>query len=174
EADERLGEVHSGADRADRALRAQPVERAVRTGECLLLALLGVVDVQDVDAIEAEPLQALLERAERTVVAVVEDRLERRRLVPDRATRLPRGAGAQEPAHLGRERVRVPRLPPEREAEPPLGEAVPVQRRRVEEADPALPGPLDGREGGVLVDGLEQAAERRSPESEPRDHLIRT
>ena len=78
------------------ALVAESRERAERAGQRLVVVVVGIVDERDIDAVETEPVEALLERAQRGVVGEVEVRLERRRALPRRRSR------TKEPADLRR------------------------------------------------------------------------
>src|SRR5438445_682541 len=72
----------------------------------------------------------------------------------------------QEPADLRGEDELVARPPRERPPEPPLRESVAVERCGVEEANAALPRAVNRRERRLVVDRLEQPAERRGPEAD--------
>ena len=79
-----------------------------------------------------------------------------------------------EPADLRREHERVARHVAQHAADAPLRRAVAVQRRRVEIADADVPGAPDHRPRVIVGDRAEQAADRRAPETEPRDARARS
>ena len=174
--------VHAGADRPEDALaRAAGEGPGRRRSMAACQWSSGSWMKRDVDALQADPLEALLDRPADPVGAVVEDRPDRpgRRVegVVLAVERLPVDIGAggdgigrpDEPADLGRQDERVAVAPAEGRAHASLGQAVAVQRGRVEVADADVPGVGEGRRRLVVADRGEQAADGRAAESEPRD-----
>ena len=108
--------VHPGADRPDGTFGAESGQGRVGTGDSRLPMRIRVVDEQDVNPVESEPLEARLDRAHHTIVAVVEDRADPRRIdvegILPSVERLPVDVGAgrdrvprvQETTDLGRQR----------------------------------------------------------------------
>ena len=132
-----------------------------------------IVDQQDVDPIDPEPLQAVLERAHHAVVAVVEHGLEFEAAEPLILDGVGPERPAQDAADLGRYDVVAARLAIERPAERMLGKSAPVPRRGVEIAHAAVPRGRDERPGLVVVDAVEELAERRGSEAELGDADVR-
>jgi hypothetical protein len=169
--------VDADTDRLDHALAAQAIEGAIRAFHRLAVARLqlvagpfriDVVDVRDVDARQGEPLQAVLERAQRAVMAVVVDDVERRRARegPGRARG---GVRLQQPPDLGREHEGVARHPAQARAQAMLRQAVAVERCRIEVAHARAAG--RGRRLAQLRVGHlgEEIAERPAAEAERTD-----
>jgi hypothetical protein len=137
---QRRRRVHAGADGADRALGAEFGQRGVRLVRRLLHEVVGVVDEYDVHPVEPEPFQAFLQAAPHSVPAVVADPGQRRYVVKSLLALDVPGGGHQPPAHLGAHGELVPGAPGQERAEPPLGHADAIMRRRVEGPDPRFPG----------------------------------
>src|SRR5580692_2466551 len=91
--------------------------------------IVDVVDKCDIDALERHALKAVLEGAHGSIVAVVVNDLERRRIDPELRFDTAAGLGFEEPADLRRENIFVARAPPQPLSEAKLGEAVPVDRK---------------------------------------------
>ena len=125
-----------------------------------------VVNQEDVDPIDSEPLEAVLERAHHAVVAVVEDGLKLEAAEP----LILDGVGAERPpehaADFGRNDVLIARLAVERAAERMLGESASVPGGRIEIAHAAVPGGADDRRRLVVLDLVEEFAQRRGAEAE--------
>ena len=101
--------VDAHAERLDRSRVTQLDQRAVSAVHRFAIALLDeialpapidVVDQHDVDSVRPEPLQAVLERAHRAVVAVVERDLERSASVMNPRRDAP-GNRLQQPSDFG-------------------------------------------------------------------------
>ena len=125
------------------------------------------MDEQDVDPVHAEALHAVLVGAHDAIVGVVEERLERERVLPLAARLLSRAPGAEAAADLGREHpaAAVAQLVPDQV----LGAAVAVERRRVEIADAGSES-LDHHQPRIgIVHRLHAAAERGAAKSEDGD-----
>ena len=75
--------------------------------------------------------------------------------------------GTDETSDLRGQDVLVARPVAQARTEPALAGPVAVERSDVEGSDAQVPGVLDGRDGLVVVDGAEQAADRCRPEPEP-------
>src|SRR5580692_11814192 len=101
--------------------------------------IVDVVDKCDIDALERHALKTVLEGAHGSIVAIVVNDLERRRIDPeprfDAAARL----GFEKPADLCREDIFVAGAPPERLSKAKFGEPVPVEWGRVEIPEPRVP-----------------------------------
>jgi hypothetical protein len=167
-ASQHLGLVHSRADRRDRAVRAQPVERAIRAAQRLVVMVVRVVDQQHVDTIEGEPREAFLDRAHHTVIREIENGIERRDAL-ERLVWVGGRVGAQQTPDLGGQDEFVARLGAQHRAETALGQTAAVERRGVEEPDTCVPGRLDDAMTFVVGQGLVQAAERGSAQAKLRD-----
>ena len=148
---QRLPVVHPRADRLDHALGPQLVQGRVGLVDRLLVVIVGVVDQQDVHVVRIQPFEALLQRAEHTVPAVVEPPVEGKRLHPSAVLhRLV--YRVEHPANLRREDEAAPIDAGEGLSEEHLALADAVQRRRVEVADPQPARQLHRLQGGVLGD----------------------
>ena len=160
-----LDEGHCGLHdvRADTDARRE-LPRSLDRASSLLHVFLRVVEEHDVDGVEPEPSEAPGERAADALGAEVEDRLERRRTVELRA----RGTRPEHAPDLGRERVLLARPAGEGLSEPLLREPRPVERGRVEEADPEAPRRVDRVGRRLRRDVVEEAPEGRRPQPEPR------
>ena len=120
-----------------------------------------VVNEQDVDPVDPEPLEAVLERAHDAVVAVVEHGLELEPAQPLVLDGVRPQRPAQDAADLGRYDVVAARLAIERPAERVLGKPSSVPWRGVEIAHAAVPRGADQSAGLIVVNAIEQFAERR-------------
>src|ERR1700722_19346101 len=170
--------VTADADRFDQALRPQLVERLVGTvhggAEMRLLNLrrmaeiVDVVDERNVDALERHALKAVFEGAHGPIVAVVVNDLERRRIDPELRFDTTAGLGFEEPADLRRENIFAARAPPQPLSEAKLGEAVPVERGRVEIPEPCVPCAVRHRASVDVGHKPELIAERRCSEAHRR------
>ena len=156
---------------------AKDVQRAIRAVHRLGVALLqhvalpapvDVVDQRDVDGIGAEALQAVLERAQRRVVAVVVVEAERIGAAARPCGRTARLRVEQAP-HLRRQHDGAPVDLPQAFAESMLREAHAVERRDVEVAQSGgvqrVERAMDRRVGR----SRRQRAERRTADAELRD-----
>src|SRR5439155_1058014 len=76
--------------------------------------------------------------------------------------------GHEQPADFRRDRQRLARQRRKRRAEAPLGQTVPVQRRGIEEAQTCVIRGVHHRVRFIVRDGLEEIADRRASEPEPR------
>ena len=81
---------------------------------------------------------------------------------------------AKQASDLRRKRELVARSAAQHLAQALLGQAVPVERRRVEEAKAELPRSLDGSQSICFVDRVVQAGQRRSAQAETRDRKLRS
>ena len=121
---------------------------------------------QDVDPIDSESLEAVLKGAHHAVVAVVKDSLKLEAAQP----LILDGVGAERaPEHaadFGRNDVLIARLAVERAAERMLGESSSIPGRRIEIAHAAVPGGADDRRRLVVLDLVEELAQRRSAKTE--------
>ena len=140
-------------------------------GQCLLEVIVGVVYVQHVDAVQSEPGQALLDRAHDSVIGEVEDGIERRHALVC-LTWLRRRIATQQAPHFGGKHEFVARLGLQHHPQAVFGESVPIERRRVEEANARPPCGLDDAVCLVVGHRLEQATQGRAAEAEP-SHLER-
>jgi hypothetical protein len=128
-----------------------------------------VMDEEEIDAAHSKPLQAVLDRAHRRVIAVVEENVEGERAHPHSGRRRrPARTRAQQLAHLGGEHEGVALFAAQRRADAVLGETVTVLRRGVEIPE-SEPPRGDKRRGGILLaDRLEEPAERGRAEAKTR------
>ena len=144
---ERRGLVHARPDRADDALLAEFDQGGECAGQRLGHMVVRVVHVDDVQPVLPEPGQALLDRGQHAVAAVVVDRgdigsaLVERQAVGTEVVRVGRGVGAQQPADLGGQHVLVAGPPGQPGPEPHLAQAEAVLRCCVVEPDSAGPRP---------------------------------
>jgi hypothetical protein len=116
---ERRG-VDADADRPDRAVRAQPGQRGIGAVERLGEVIVGVVDERDVHPVQPQPPEAVLQRAQHPVRAVVAHPAQHGcpvELVG--AVHRTRG-GHEQPAHLGGDHELLPAVPGEEVADPLL------------------------------------------------------
>ncbi|MGY4412927.1 hypothetical protein ACVWW4_004663 [Bradyrhizobium sp. LB7.1] len=155
-----------GADCLDRAVGAQALERAERTGHGVVIVIVGIMHQQDVDAVEPKTRQALLHRSHHAVITEIEHRPLARRALVMRVLGGSAIGRTQQAADLGGDGVGVTRLLPQECAKASLREAKAVQRRGVEEADSERPGAGDRRFRIGIADGAEQSAERGGTEAE--------
>ena len=128
--------------------------------------------MQDVQPLDAQALPALLDRPHHSVEGKVEDRVHRRHAVEVLAGLWGR-VRAKQASDLRRKRELVARSAAQHLAQALLGQAVPVERRRVEEAKTELPRSLDGSQSICFVDRVVQAGQRRSAQAETREHKLR-
>ena len=179
----RIGEVAADApfvdadpDRADEARGLQIGKRSIgaieRRAKKLRLPFavrpaVDVVDTTNVDALELEPRQALLERAERTLPAVVENNPQ----AAPRAAHLLRfrlSSGSKKASDLGGDDELIARPVREVGADAALAIGDTVQRRRIEVADTFVPRGVDclaGDRVGVVAD---EVSDRAAAEPERR------
>ena len=158
-------------------LRAQLVQCAMRAVHRLPIALFDqialpapvhVVDQHDVDRIRLKALQAVLDRAQRAVVAVIECDLEWRRTAAQ-ALRSCATDRLHQPADLGRKYERAAIDGAQARAEAMLGETEPVERRGVEIAQARGVEVCErGSDRSVRIVRRE-AAERRGAHAELRN-----
>ena len=175
QAHQHLALIHAGADRADHALRAEPVQHRVGAVHHFREVLVRIMDVHDVQAVDAQPRQAVLQRALDPVGAVVVVALDHpgARAVPG----LGESAGARHvlepPADLGRQHVAVARHAAQRGADPPLAGAGAIERGGIQEVDARLQRRAHDLVrllvGNVAVD----AADRRASQAHPGDLQLR-
>ena len=126
------------------------------------------MDVEDIDPVQTKPAQAFLHRAHHTVVGEIEHRIDRRHALVC-LPRLGRRAGPHEPAYFRGEHELVARLRTQHRAQSQLGEAVPIERGGIEEADARLPSGLDHAVRLVVGNRLEQAAQGCGAQAKSRD-----
>ena len=125
-----------------------------------------VVNQEDVDPIDSEPLEAVLEGAHHAVVAVVEDSLKLEAAEPLILDGVGAERAAEDAADFGRDEILIARLAVERAAERMLGEPSSIPGRRIEIAHAAVPGGADDRRRLVVLDLVEELAQRRSAKTE--------
>ena len=142
-----------------RRVEAVAPVRPVRVGA-------DVVDVGDVDAVEAEPFEAVLDRAPRTVGRIVELHLEGQAVHEAGALASRITDRHEQPADLGRKRERLPRAVAQRRPEAALGEAEPIQRRRVKMPDANIPCGIERRASLFVRKRREQIADRSAAAAE--------
>jgi hypothetical protein len=163
--------VHAGADGADRALRAQLVQGGVGLLDRRPPVVVRVVQQCDVDAVQGEALQAGLQRPpyprprEVPHPPVGRGHGEALAVAAGRAVRV----GHQEAAYLGRHHQLGSRPRRQRAAQAPFREAQPVVGGGVEEAHAGPQRRRHRRDGGGLLDGLVEAADRGAAEAEGGD-----
>ena len=161
------GLVHAHPDRADHPLGAPAFERGVGRTQRLLDVVVGVVQVHDVDVIEAQPFEAGGERPADAVGAEVEHDVGR--LDAEEHVGVGVGARLEQATDLRRdhERGTIDRAEDPTESALRLAEA--VVRRGVDVADPGTQRGEHHLRGVVLIDRLEQSAERRAAQPERTD-----
>ncbi len=121
---------------------------------------------QDVDPVDSEPLEAVLERAHDAVVAVVKHRLKLEAAEPLILDGVGAERPAQDAANFGRNDILIARLAIERAAERMLGQSAPIPRGRIEIAHAAVPSRADDRRRLIVLDLVEELAERRGAKAE--------
>ncbi|MHC2425374.1 hypothetical protein ACVIST_002119 [Bradyrhizobium elkanii] len=126
------------------------------------------MDQKQVDAIGAEPQQRLLHRAHGAVIGIVEHRAMRRA-----AGEIGAVAAAMERVHpapdLGADDDVVARHAAQRGAAAVFGEAMAVERRRIQQVDAQRKRPLHCCDRSSVVEPCEQVAERRGAEADNGD-----
>ena len=175
--------VEARADPADdpgfAQFRERPPPARLELGEIgvercgIVVPGVEVVNQEDVDPIDSETLEAVLERAHHAIVAIIEHGLE---FEPAQPLILD-GVGSQRPtkdaSDLGRYDVVAARLAVERPPERMLGKSASVPRRRIEIAHAPGPGGRDEPRSVIVVNAIEELAERRGSEAELGDADIR-
>ena len=171
--EQRLDVPHPDAHRPDHALLPQFDQCGDGLGDGLVQILLGVVHEDDVHPVQAEPLEALVEAAADPVGGVVPPPHQ---VVGDVEQVGVTSAGPrvrlEQPAHLGRHHELLPRPARQGCAEPPLRQAQPVVRGRVEVAEARVPGRVERRPRLLVGQRGVQVAEGRCAEAQLGDlHL---
>lgn len=113
--------------------------------------VLGIVHVHDVEPVDTETFHAAFEAAQDVVAA-------------ERVPGL--GAFGDLPADLGGQLEPGAVHGGQRPADASLGQAVAVQRSRVDQRGPAVDGGVHGGRGDVRIHLVVEIADRRAPEAE--------
>jgi hypothetical protein len=132
-----------------------------------------VVNQEDVDPIDSKPLQAVLKGAHHAVVAVVKDSLKLEAAEPLILDGVGAERAPEDSADLRRDEILIARLAVERAAERVLGESASVPWGRIEIAHAAVPGGANDRRRLVVLDLVEELAQRRSAKTELRHADVR-